>query len=65
MIATLLLHLATGRRVNKYALFWLGSVASGHATFEEMKIGLARIEREKALERARLARKKAAAKTNP
>lgn len=65
VIATLLLHLATGRRVNKYALFWLGSVASGRATFEEMQAGLARIEREKALERARLARKKAAAKTNP
>jgi hypothetical protein len=59
IIATLLLHMATGRRVNKYALFWLGSVASGLATYEQMTTGLARIEREKALERARLARKKA------
>jgi hypothetical protein len=58
VIATLLLHLATGRKVNKYALFWLGSVASGGATFEQMQAGLARIEREKELERAR--KKKAA-----
>jgi Transposase DDE domain len=58
VIATLLLHLATGRKVSKYALFWLGSVACGRATFEEMQVGLARIEREKELERAR--KKKAA-----
>ncbi len=58
VIATLLLHLATGRRVSKYALFWLGSVAAGHATFEEMQEGLARIEREKERERER--RKRAA-----
>jgi hypothetical protein len=59
VIATLLLHLATGRRVSKYALFWLASVASGQATFQQMQEGLARIEREKELERAR--KKKAAA----
>ena len=53
VIATLLLHLATGRRVSKYTLFWLGSVASGQATFEDMQKGLTRIEREKELERAR------------
>jgi hypothetical protein len=53
VIATLLLHLATGRRVSKYTLFWLGSVAAGHATFEQMQAGLARIEREKELDRAR------------
>lgn len=58
VIATLLLHLVTGRPVNKYALFWLGSVAGGQATLEEMFEGLARIEREKALERARLKRKR-------
>jgi hypothetical protein len=61
VIATLLLHLATGRKVSKYSLFWLNAVATGQATFEQMQQGLARIEREKALERARLARKKAAA----
>ena len=60
VIATLLLHLATGRRVSKYTLFWLGSVAAGQATFEQMQAGLARIEREKELERAR--KKKAAAR---
>jgi hypothetical protein len=65
VIATLLLYLASGRRVNKYALFWLGSVASGLATFEEMQEGLARIEREKALERARRARKKLPAPALP
>jgi hypothetical protein len=59
VIATLLLHLATGRRVSKYTLFWLGSVAAGQCTFEQMQQGLARIEREKELERAR--KKKAAA----
>lgn len=58
VIATLLLHLCTGRRVSKYALFWLGSVAAGQATFEEMQRGLERIEREKQLERERLKRKK-------
>jgi hypothetical protein len=61
VIGTLLLHLATGRRVSKYALFWLGSVASGLATWEQMHTGLARIEREKALERARRTRKQLAA----
>ena len=62
VIATLLLHLATGRKVSKYALFWLGSVAAGQATWEEMEAGLARTERERTLEKARLLRKKAAAK---
>jgi hypothetical protein len=65
VIATLLLYIATGRRVSKYALFWLGSVASGLATFEEMQAGLARIEREKTLERARRARKKLMAPALP
>jgi hypothetical protein len=62
IVATLLLHISTGRRVSKYALFWLGSVASGQATWEEMQAGLAKIEREKALEKARLSRKRLAAK---
>jgi hypothetical protein len=53
VIATLLLHLASGRKVNKYDLFWLGSVAAGRATFEEMQEGLSRIELEKERERAR------------
>lgn len=58
VIATLLLHLCTGRRVSKYALFWMGSVAAGQASFEEMQAGLQRIEREKQLERERLKRKR-------
>jgi hypothetical protein len=58
MIATLLLHLGTGRRVSKYALFWLSAVASGQATWEQMQAGLARIEREKSLERERLKKKR-------
>ena len=62
VIGTLLLYLATGRPVNKYAMYWLGAVASGQATWEEMQAGLARIQREKALERARLARRRAAKK---
>lgn len=61
VIGTLLLHLSTGRRVSKYALFWLHSVACGQATWEEMQEGLSRSERERALEKARLLRKKAAA----
>jgi hypothetical protein len=59
VIGTLLLHLATGRRVSKYAIYWIGAVASGQAASAEMVAGLARIEREKELERARLARKRA------
>lgn len=58
VIATLLLYLHTGRRPSKYAFFWLASVAAGQATFEQMQEALARIEREKELERAR--RKRAA-----
>lgn len=66
VIATLLLHLATGRRPSpfdcpqgEYALFWLGCVANGTATFEEMAAGLARTEREAELARIRYQRRKA------
>ena len=62
VIGTLLLHIATGRRVSKYALFWVSCVLSGQATVEEMDAGLARRERERDLERTRLARKKEAEK---
>ena len=61
MIATLLLHLATGRRVSKYNLFWFHSVTTGQATWEQMQEGLSRVEREKALEKARLKKKRLAA----
>ena len=60
MIATLLLHLATGKRVSKYSLFWLNSVATGQATWEQMQERLARVEREKALARQRKNRKRLA-----
>ena len=62
MIGALLLHIATGRRVSKYTLFWVDCVIRGQATVQEMEAGLARRERERELERARLARKKEAAK---
>ena len=39
MIGTLLLHLCTGRRVGKYALFGLGSVAAGREMWEEKQAG--------------------------
>jgi len=65
VIGTLLLHIATGRKVSKYAMFWLHAVATGQATWEQMQAGLARIEREKHLEKARLARQKATATKAP
>ena len=60
MIGTLLLHLATKRRVSKYTMFWMNSVAAGLATWDQMERGLERIEREKSLEKARLEKKKLA-----
>jgi hypothetical protein len=65
MIATLLLHLATGKRVSKYSLFWMAEVAAGRATWEKMEEGLARIEREKALERIRRNKKRLMAQGLP
>ena len=65
MIATLLLHLATQRRGSKYSLFWLNCVATGQATWEQMQEGLKRVEREKALERARLKKKRLMAAALP
>lgn len=64
VIATLLMYLATGRPVDKYTMFWLSSVANGQATWEEARAGLARIQREKELARARYQRKRLAAKSN-
>lgn len=59
VIACLLMHVRTGRKVNKYALFLFGQVANGQATLEKILPMLEKIEREKELERIRLARKKA------
>jgi len=59
VIGCLLMHLRTGRKVNKYAIFLFGQVAQGHVTLEQILPMLEKIEREKELERQRLARKKA------
>jgi hypothetical protein len=58
VIACLLMHIRTGRRVNKYMLFLMGQVAAGQCGIEQMMTMLERIEREKQLERQRLARRK-------
>ena len=58
VIATLLTHLTTGRRVSKYSLMYLGWVSQGLMSWDEAEAGLAVIEREKELERLRLKRKR-------
>jgi len=63
VIGTLLMYLHTGRNVSKYAYGMLTMVASGQATLAEILPILESRERSCALERARLARKKAAQKT--
>jgi Transposase DDE domain len=65
VIATLLTHLTTGRRVSKYNLLYLGWVAQGLMSWLDMEAGLAVIEREKELERIRLQRKRDAASSRP
>lgn len=62
VIGCLLMHVRTGRKVNKYSLFLFGQVAAGHVTLEEILPMLQRIEREKELERQRLARKRESAR---
>lgn len=63
VIAVLLMYVGTGRKVNRYSLFLLGAVAAGQATLEQILPMLDKIEREKQLEKARRARKKALGKT--
>ena len=58
MIATLLTHLTTGRRVSKYCLMYLSWVSQGLMTWQDMEAGMAVIEREKELEGLRLSRKR-------
>jgi hypothetical protein len=60
VIACLLMHLATGRKVNKYTVFLMGQVASGLASFEDILPLLDKVEREKEQERQRRAKKKLA-----
>jgi hypothetical protein len=59
VIACLLMHMHTGRKVNKYSVFLFSQVAAGTVSLEKILPMLERIEREKELERQRLARKKA------
>jgi hypothetical protein len=59
VIACLLMHVRTGRKVNKYSVFLFSQVAAGAVSLEKILPMLERIEREKELERQRLARKKA------
>jgi hypothetical protein len=59
VIGVLLIYLHTQRPVNKYAYAMLSLVASGQATLENIVPILERRERERELERQRLARKKA------
>lgn len=63
VVGALLLHIATGRRVSKYSLFWVDAVIRGQASVVEMEAGLARRERERQQQQARRARAKQAAKT--
>lgn len=59
VIGVLLIYLHSGRRVSKYAYNLLCMVAAGWATLEDILPVLERREREKQLERERLARKRA------
>jgi hypothetical protein len=59
VIGVLLLYVRTGRRVSKYAYSLLTMVAAGAAGLEEIGPILEQREREKELERQRLARKRA------
>ena len=59
LIAMLLMYLRTGLRPSKYALNLLGMVVSGAATWEEVRPIIAKRAREREMERARLASKRA------
>jgi hypothetical protein len=59
MICTLLIHIRTGRPVDKYTLLALGMVAQGRCSYENQLPVLLKRQRERELERDRLARKKA------
>ena len=59
VIGVLLTYVSTGHRVSKYAVSLLTFVAAGQATLEDILPVLEKREREKQLERERLARKHA------
>src|SRR5690606_18994001 len=58
MIACLLMHIRTGRKVDKYMLFLMGQVAAGEASMADIWPLLEKVDREKALARARYQRRK-------
>jgi len=59
VIGVLLMYVRTGRRISKYAFSLLTMVAAGAASLQEIGPILEKREREKELERQRLARKRA------
>jgi hypothetical protein len=61
-IAVMMMHIQTGLPVSKYSLVGLSFVARGQATVQDVMPGILRLEREKMLEKQRLARKKATQK---
>ena len=62
LIGTPLIHVRTGLPVSKYSFDALSLVARGQGSYEELLPGLLRLQRERRLEKERLARKKATAK---
>ncbi len=63
LIGLLVMYLRTGLRPSKYALNLLGMVVAGTATWEEVRPIIADRAREREMERARLARKRAEEKS--
>ena len=53
------MHIRSGKQMSKYSYNALALVAAGYGTLEDALKIIARRERERALEKARLARKKA------
>ncbi len=59
MIAVLMMHVQSGRRVSIYCLHLLSRVAHGQMSMQQAMAVLAKFERERELDRARQARKRA------
>lgn len=62
LIATLLVYLYTGMRPSKYVMNLMGMVVNGSATWEEIRPIIEDRDRERELDRQRLARKRAGPK---
>jgi hypothetical protein len=65
VIAVLMMHLRTGRRVSVYALAALGRLARGELTADRAMAAIARRHREADLNAARQARRRARGKNSP